>query len=214
MAFRGPKRENLPNHWDWRRWPGAAMIIPAISIHPKPGADGDRQSAVAVPGECQHRRFPNASRPDEEVAKLRLAVKYWRRQRDGPSSTDGVNLDAGAHGASSIALQACRSHRGRYIRRPRRVVHARFEKLARRLNSCTSSRSTAAGSGLTRTIHAGLPDFEHLPRGKGRLTGMEPPRHPGPSGMLSATKQNPAVHAASMHHQDLSKALRLQFSLA
>jgi len=82
-------------------------------------------------------------------------------------STGGVNLDevrTRIINASSVPIAPCRLQAlesGCTLDREAR----------RRIDSCTSSRSTAAGKLISQTNHAGLL-IEHLPLVKGRLTAL------------------------------------------
>ena len=164
MAFVA-KRENLPESLVLEEVARGRMIIPANINHPNL-----EPMAIGIASKCKVNAnigaSPNASDLDEEVAKLRLAVKYGA-DTVMDLSTGGVNLDevrTAIINASPVPIGTVPVYQAL------ESVHGSIEKLSEEDFLHIIEKHCQQGVDY-QTIHAGLL-IEHLPLVKGRLTGI------------------------------------------
>ena len=108
---------------------------------------------------------PNASDAEEEVKKLKLAVKYGA-DTVMDLSTGGVNLDE----VRTAIINARSAHRHRARHQALESVHGSIERLSEDDFLHIIEKHCQQGVDY-QTIHAGLL-IEHLPKVKGRITGI------------------------------------------
>ena len=159
------QRENLPESLVMEEVARGRMIIPANINHPNL-----EPMAIGIASRCKVNAnigaSPNASDLDEEVAKLRLAVKYGA-DTVMDLSTGGVNLDevrTAIINASPVPIGTVPVYQAL------ESVHGSIEKLDADDFLHIIEKHCQQGVDY-QTIHAGLL-IEHLPKVKGRLTGI------------------------------------------
>ncbi len=159
------KRENLPESLVMEEVARGRMIIPANINH-----TNLEPMAIGIASRCKVNAnigaSPNASDLDEEVAKLRLAVKYGA-DTVMDLSTGGVNLDevrTAIINASTVPIGTVPVYQAL------ESVHGSIEKLDADDFLHIIEKHCQQGVDY-QTIHAGLL-IEHLPLVKGRLTGI------------------------------------------
>ncbi|WP_461556887.1 phosphomethylpyrimidine synthase ThiC, partial [Synechococcus sp.] len=164
MAFVA-KKENLPESLILEEVARGRMIIPANINHPNL-----EPMAIGIASKCKVNAnigaSPNASDMEEEVAKLRLAVKYGA-DTVMDLSTGGVNLDevrTAIINASPVPIGTVPVYQAL------ESVHGSIEKLSEEDFLHIIEKHCQQGVDY-QTIHAGLL-IEHLPLVKGRLTGI------------------------------------------
>ena len=164
MAFVA-KRENLPESLILEEVARGRMIIPANINHPNL-----EPMAIGIASKCKVNAnigaSPNASDMEEEVAKLHLAVKYGA-DTVMDLSTGGVNLDevrTAIINASSVPIGTVPVYQAL------ESVHGSIEKLSADDFLHIIEKHCQQGVDY-QTIHAGLL-IEHLPKVKGRITGI------------------------------------------
>ena len=164
MAFVA-QRENLPESLVMEEVARGRMIIPAninhLNLEPM---------AIGIASRCKVNAnigaSPNASDLEEEVAKLRLAVKYGA-DTVMDLSTGGVNLDE----VRTAIIKASTVPIGTVpVYQALESVHGSIEKLDADDFLHIIEKHCQQGVDY-QTIHAGLL-IEHLPLVKGRLTGI------------------------------------------
>ncbi len=159
------QRENLPESLVMEEVARGRMIIPAninhLNLEPM---------AIGIASRCKVNAnigaSPNASDLEEEVAKLRLAVKYGA-DTVMDLSTGGVNLDE----VRTAIIKASTVPIGTVpVYQALESVHGSIEKLDADDFLHIIEKHCQQGVDY-QTIHAGLL-IEHLPLVKGRLTGI------------------------------------------
>ena len=143
MAFVA-QRENLPESLVMEEVARGRMVIPANINH------GNLEPmAIGIASKCKVNAnigaSPNASDAEEEVKKLKLAVKYGA-DTVMDLSTGGVNLDevrTAIINASPVPIGTVPVYQAL------ESVHGSIER-SRKTTSCTSSRSTASRASITR----------------------------------------------------------------
>ena len=159
------KRENLPESLVLDEVARGRMIIPAninhVNLEPM---------AIGIASKCKVNAnigaSPNASDVKEELQKLELAVKYGA-DTVMDLSTGGVNLDevrTAIINASSVPIGTVPVYQAL------ESVHGSIEKLSEDDFLHIIEKHCQQGVDY-QTIHAGLL-IEHLPKVKGRLTGI------------------------------------------
>ena len=159
------KIENLPESLVMEEVARGRMIIPANVNH-----TNLEPMAIGIASKCKVNAnigaSPNASDAAEEVNKLKLAVKYGA-DTVMDLSTGGVNLDevrTAIIGASSVPIGTVPVYQAL------ESVHGSIEKLDEDDFLHIIEKHCQQGVDY-QTIHAGLL-IEHLPKVKGRLTGI------------------------------------------
>ncbi|QNJ27913.1 phosphomethylpyrimidine synthase ThiC [Synechococcus sp. A15-24] len=159
------KRENLPESLVMEEVARGRMIIPANINH-----TGLEPMAIGIASKCKVNAnigaSPNASDAAEEVNKLKLAVKYGA-DTVMDLSTGGVNLDevrTAIIDASPVPIGTVPVYQAL------ESVHGSIEKLGEDDFLQIIEKHCQQGVDY-QTIHAGLL-IEHLPKVKGRLTGI------------------------------------------
>ena len=159
------KRENLPESLIMEEVARGRMIIPAninhLNLEPM---------AIGIASRCKVNAnigaSPNASDVEEELKKLQLAVKYGA-DTVMDLSTGGVNLDEVRKAiidSSSVPIGTVPVYQAL------ESVHGSIEKLSEDDFLHIIEKHCQQGVDY-QTIHAGLL-IEHLPKVKGRLTGI------------------------------------------
>ena len=158
-------RENLPESLVMEEVARGRMIIPANINHPNL-----EPMAIGVASTCKVNAnigaSPNASDVNEELKKLHLAVKYGA-DTVMDLSTGGVNLDEvriAIINASTVPIGTVPVYQAL------ESVHGSIEKLSEEDFLHIIEKHCKQGVDY-QTIHAGLL-IEHLPKVKGRLTGI------------------------------------------
>ena len=159
------KRENLPESLVMEEVARGRMIIPANINHLKL-----EPMAIGIASKCKVNAnigaSPNASDVSEELKKLELAVKYGA-DTVMDLSTGGVNLDE----VRSAIIDASPVPIGTVpVYQALESVHGSIEKLSEDDFLHIIEKHCQQGVDY-QTIHAGLL-IEHLPKVKGRLTGI------------------------------------------
>tara|TARA_B100000029_G_scaffold221747_1_gene219416 strand:+ start:825 stop:2225 length:1401 start_codon:yes stop_codon:yes gene_type:complete len=159
------KRENLPESLVMEEVARGRMIIPANINHLKL-----EPMAIGIASKCKVNAnigaSPNASDVSEELKKLELAVKYGA-DTVMDLSTGGVNLDE----VRSAIINASPVPIGTVpVYQALESVHGSIEKLSEDDFLHIIEKHCQQGVDY-QTIHAGLL-IEHLPKVKGRLTGI------------------------------------------
>ena len=159
------KIENLPESLVMEEVARGRMIIPANVNH-----TNLEPMAIGIASRCKVNAnigaSPNASDAAEEVNKLKLAVKYGA-DTVMDLSTGGVNLDevrTSIIGASSVPIGTVPVYQAL------ESVHGSIERLDEDDFLHIIEKHCQQGVDY-QTIHAGLL-IEHLPKVKGRLTGI------------------------------------------
>ena len=159
------KRENLPETLIREEVARGRMIIPANIQHPNL-----EPMAIGIASRCKVNAnigaSPNASDVAEELEKLELAVKYGA-DTVMDLSTGGVNLDevrTAIINASPVPIGTVPVYQAL------ESVHGSIEKLSEDDFLHIIEKHCQQGVDY-QTIHAGLL-IEHLPKVKGRLTGI------------------------------------------
>ena len=159
------QRENLPESLVMEEVARGRMIIPANINHLKL-----EPMAIGIASKCKVNAnigaSPNASDVSEELKKLELAVKYGA-DTVMDLSTGGVNLDevrSAIIAASPIPIGTVPVYQAL------ESVHGSIEKLSEDDFLHIIEKHCQQGVDY-QTIHAGLL-IEHLPKVKGRLTGI------------------------------------------
>ena len=199
MAFVA-QRENLPESLVMEEVARGRMVIPANINH------GNLEPmAIGIASKCKVNAnigaSPNASDAEEEVKKLKLAVKYGA-DTVMDLSTGGVNLDevrTAIINASPVPIGTVPVYQAL------ESVHGSIERLSEDDFLHIIEKHCQQGVDY-QTIHAGLL-IEHLPKVKGRITGIVS-RGGGilAQWMLYHHKQN--LYTLRRHLRDL-QALRL-----
>ena len=158
------KRENLPESLVMEEVARGRMIIPANINH-----TNLEPMAIGIASKCKVNAnigaSPNASDASEEVKKLELAVKYGA-DTVMDLSTGGVNLDevrTAIINASPVPIGTVPVYQAL-------SVHGSIERLSEDDFLHIIEKHCQQGVDY-QTIHAGLL-IEHLPKVKGRLTGI------------------------------------------
>jgi len=159
------RRENLPESLVMEEVARGRMIIPANINHPNL-----EPMAIGIASKCKVNAnigaSPNASDVSEELKKLELAVKYGA-DTVMDLSTGGVNLDevrTAIINASPVPIGTVPVYQAL------ESVHGSIEKLSEDDFLHIIEKHCQQGVDY-QTIHAGLL-IEHLPKVKGRLTGI------------------------------------------
>ena len=159
------KRENLPESLIMEEVARGRMIIPANINHANL-----EPMAIGIASKCKVNAnigaSPNASDAAEEVKKLKLAVKYGA-DTVMDLSTGGVNLDevrTAIIDASPVPIGTVPVYQAL------ESVHGSIEKLDEDDFLHIIEKHCQQGVDY-QTIHAGLL-IEHLPKVKGRITGI------------------------------------------
>ncbi|MCP4973235.1 MAG: phosphomethylpyrimidine synthase ThiC [Prochlorococcus sp.] len=159
------KRENLPESLVMEEVARGRMIIPANINH-----TNLEPMAIGIASKCKVNAnigaSPNASDVNEELKKLELAVKYGA-DTVMDLSTGGVNLDAvrtAIINASTVPIGTVPVYQAL------ESVHGSIENLTEDDFLHIIEKHCQQGVDY-QTIHAGLL-IEHLPKVKGRLTGI------------------------------------------
>ena len=159
------KRENLPESLVMEEVARGRMIIPANINH-----TNLEPMAIGIASKCKVNAnigaSPNASDVNEELKKLELAVKYGA-DTVMDLSTGGVNLDE----VRTAIIKASQVPIGTVpVYQALESVHGSIEKLTEEDFLHIIEKHCQQGVDY-QTIHAGLL-IEHLPKVKGRLTGI------------------------------------------
>ena len=159
------KRENLPESLVMEEVARGRMIIPANINH-----TNLEPMAIGIASKCKVNAnigaSPNASDVNEELKKLELAVKYGA-DTVMDLSTGGVNLDE----VRTAIIKASQVPIGTVpVYQALESVHGSIEKLTEEDFLHIIDKHCQQGVDY-QTIHAGLL-IEHLPKLKGRLTGI------------------------------------------
>lgn len=159
------KRENLPESLVMEEVARGRMIIPANINH-----TNLEPMAIGIASKCKVNAnigaSPNASDVNEELKKLELAVKYGA-DTVMDLSTGGVNLDE----VRTAIIKASQVPIGTVpVYQALESVHGSIEKLTEEDFLHIIEKHCQQGVDY-QTIHAGLL-IEHLPKLKGRLTGI------------------------------------------
>ena len=159
------KRENLPESLIMEEVARGRMIIPANINHANL-----EPMAIGIASKCKVNAnigaSPNASDAAEEVKKLKLAVKYGA-DTVMDLSTGGVNLDE----VRTAIIDASLVPIGTVpVYQALESVHGSIEKLDEDDFLHIIEKHCQQGVDY-QTIHAGLL-IEHLPKVKGRITGI------------------------------------------
>ena len=159
------KRENLPESLVMEEVARGRMIIPANINH-----TNLEPMAIGIASKCKVNAnigaSPNASDVNEELKKLELAVKYGA-DTVMDLSTGGVNLDE----VRTAIIKASQVPIGTVpVYQALESVHGSIEKLTEEDFLHIIDKHCQQGVDY-QTIHAGLL-IEHLPKVKGRLTGI------------------------------------------
>ncbi len=159
------KRENLPTSLVMEEVARGRMIIPAninhLNLEPM---------AIGIASTCKVNAnigaSPNASDVNEELKKLRLAIKYGA-DTVMDLSTGGVNLD---EVRTAIIHESTVPIGTVPVYQALESVHGSIEKLSEEDFLHIIEKQCQQGVDY-QTIHAGLL-IEHLPKVKGRVTGI------------------------------------------
>ena len=159
------KRENLPESLVMEEVARGRMIIPANINH-----TNLEPMAIGIASKCKVNAnigaSPNASDVNEELKKLELAVKYGA-DTVMDLSTGGVNLDE----VRTAIIKVSQVPIGTVpVYQALESVHGSIEKLTEEDFLHIIEKHCQQGVDY-QTIHAGLL-IEHLPKVKGRLTGI------------------------------------------
>ena len=160
-------RENLTPETIRAEVAAGRMVIPANHVH---AAGRLEPMAIGIASRCKVNAnigaSPNASDVSEELKKLELAVKYGA-DTVMDLSTGGVNLDE----VRTAIIQASPVPIGTVpVYQALESVHGSIEKLSEDDFLHIIEKHCQQGVDY-QTIHAGLL-IEHLPKVKGRLTGI------------------------------------------